>query len=307
MVSQDDNSEEKTIVASDTHLKKQISGQDSGAPVVVVLIGPSGYQGKQWALVTGIVIGRAVESGIFVDDRSLSRSHARLDIRDGEVSIVDLGSTNRTQVNGQNLAPMAPCTLKNNDQVKTGNVIFKFLECGNIEAVANQALFDKASRDALTSAFSKGALLERGPEVMKRSEVLNEPLSLIVFDIDHFKKINDKFGHPGGDAVLRELGRIIGQKMIRSNDFFARYGGEEFVLMLSGTNLKLAGEIAERIRTTIESNQFAFENKLIPVTISVGVATKTSVDSDWEQLFDRADKAMYKSKQNGRNQVTISP
>ncbi|MBL7672191.1 MAG: GGDEF domain-containing protein [Bdellovibrionaceae bacterium] len=305
MVSQEDNSEEKTIVASDTNLKKQISGQDTTAPVLVVLIGPSGYQGKQWPLGHGSVIGRAVESAIFVDDRSLSRSHARLDIVEGHVSIVDLGSTNRTQVNGQNLPPMAPCSLKNNDQIKTGNVIFKYLECGNIEAVANQALFDKASRDALTGAHSKGAFLERGPEVMKRSEVLNEPLSLIVFDLDHFKKINDTHGHPGGDFVLRELGRIIGQKMIRSNDFFARYGGEEFVLMLSGTNLKVAGEIAERIRTTIQNNQFIFENKTIPVTISVGVSTKTSTDIDWEQLFERADKAMYQSKQSGRNKVTI--
>jgi two-component system cell cycle response regulator len=307
MTSQEDSSEEKTIVASDTNLKKQISGQGSSAPVLVVLIGPSGYQGKQWPLGHGSVIGRAVESAIFVDDRSLSRSHARLDIVDSMVTIVDLGSTNRTQVNGQNLPPMVPCSLKNNDQIKTGNVIFKYLECGNIEAVANQALFDKASRDALTGAHSKGALLERGPEVMKRSDVLNEPLSLIVFDLDHFKKINDTHGHPGGDFVLREMGRIIGQKMIRANDFFARYGGEEFVLMLSGTNLKVAGEIAERIRTTIQNNQFIFESKTIPVTISVGVSTKTSTDTDWEQLFDRADKAMYQSKQTGRNRVTIIP
>ena len=307
----DDNSEEKTedktVLASDTTLKKQISSQNSSAPVLVVLIGPSGYQGKQWTIVHGAVIGRAPESAIFVDDRSLSRSHARVDIQGTEVSLVDLGSTNKTQVNSQALMPMAVCVLKNNDQIKTGNVIFKFLERGNIEAVANQALFDKASRDALTGAYSKGALIERGPEVMKRSDTLNEPLSLIVFDLDHFKKINDTYGHPGGDLVLKELGQIVSQKLIRSNDFFARYGGEEFVLILSGTTLKVAGEIAERIRTTVQNNEFIFEDKKIPVTISIGVATKTSSDTQWEQLFDRADKAMYLSKQGGRNRVTISP
>lgn len=307
MMSQEENTEDKTVVASDTTLKKQISSQDSSAPVLVVLIGPSGYQGKQWTLGHGSVIGRAVESAIFVDDRSLSRSHARIDIEGSEVTIVDLGSTNKTQVNGHSLPAMAPCSLKNNDQIKTGNVIFKFLERGNIEAMANQALFDKASRDALTGAFSKGALLERGPELMKRSEVLNEPISLIVFDLDHFKKINDNHGHPGGDLVLRDLGRIIGQKMIRANDFFARYGGEEFVLILSGTPLKVAGEIAERIRLTIQNNEFVFENKSIPVTVSIGVSTKTSSDTEWEQLFDRADKALYLSKQGGRNMVTIIP
>src|SRR5690242_13296096 len=144
MVSQEDSTEDKTIVASDTTLKKQISGQDSSAPVLVVLIGPSGYQGKQWSIGNGFVIGRAVESGIFVDDRSLSRSHARIDILPTGVSIVDLGSTNKTLVNGQTLPPLVPCELKDNDQIKTGNVIFKFLEKGNIEAVANQALFEKA-------------------------------------------------------------------------------------------------------------------------------------------------------------------
>lgn len=307
MVPQDDSTEDKTIVASDTTLKKQISGQDSSAPVLVVLIGPSGYQGKQWSIGNGFVIGRAVESGIFVDDRSLSRSHARIDILPVGVSIIDLGSTNKTLVNGQTLPPLVPCELKDNDQIKTGNVIFKFLEKGNIEAVANQALFEKASRDALTGAFSKGSLLERGPELMKRSDVLNEPISAIVFDIDHFKKINDTYGHPGGDVVLKELGRIVSQKLIRSNDFFARFGGEEFVLILPGATLKVAGEIAERIRTTVENHEFLFEEKRIFVTISIGVATKTSTDIVWDQLFDRADKATYISKQSGRNKVTVIP
>ncbi|MCK6599961.1 MAG: FHA domain-containing protein, partial [Bdellovibrionaceae bacterium] len=84
------------------------------------------------------------------------------------------GSTNKTMVNGQIIPPMVLCELKNNDQVKTGNVIFKYLETGNIESLTTQALFEKATRDALTGAYSKGALLEKGPEAIKRSEILNE-------------------------------------------------------------------------------------------------------------------------------------
>lgn len=300
------NAEDKTVVASGDTLKKSIPTEESAPPVLVVLLGPTAYQGRQFALKGGDVIGRAHESRVFIDDRSLSRSHARLDITGSDVTIVDMGSTNRTIVNGQVLAPMAPCKLKNNDQIKTGNIIFKFLERGSIEALTNQQLFEKANRDALTGAYSKGALLEKAPEAMKRAEALNEPLSVIVFDIDHFKKINDSFGHPGGDYVLRELGRIIGTNLIRGSDFFARYGGEEFVLILASTNTKTAQEIAERIRTTILGTEFVFEGKRIPVALSLGVATKLANESEWDHLFDRADKALYHSKQNGRNRVTLA-
>lgn len=300
-----EDTNEKTMVASDTTLKKELLRSDSAPPMLVVLMGPPGYQGKQWALTDAFVIGRAIESNIFIDDKSLSRSHARIDIKGNSVYVVDLGSTNKTIVNGQILPPMVLCELKNNDQIKTGNVIFKFLETGNIEVLTTQMLFEKANRDALTGAYSKGALLEKGPEAIKRSEVLSEPLSVIVFDIDFFKKINDTHGHPCGDFVLKDLARVVSTKLIRSNDFFARYGGEEFVLILSGTPDKVAAEIAERIRTTIQNHEFKFDGKIIPVTVSVGVTSKQDTDSQWQFIFDRVDKALYTSKQTGRNKVTI--
>ncbi|MBX3040604.1 MAG: GGDEF domain-containing protein [Bdellovibrionaceae bacterium] len=306
MANQDEsNLEDKTVVASGDTLKKNMS--DGAPPVLVVLLGPTAYQGKQFPLQDGVVIGRAHESKIYIDDRSLSRSHARLDIKGSEVSVVDLGSTNKTVVNGQILPSMAPCALKNNDQIKTGNIIFKFLERGSIEALTNQQLFEKANRDALTGAYSKGALLEKAPEAVKRAESTGEALSVIVFDIDHFKKINDSVGHPGGDYVLRELGRIVGSNLIRGSDFFARYGGEEFVLILSATPVKTATEIGERVRTTIQNTEFNFEGRKIPVTVSVGLAVRQPNETEWEQIFDRADKALYQSKQNGRNRLTVAP
>lgn len=306
MASHDEgNTEDKTIVASGDTLKKNIAADDSAPPALVVLLGPTAYQGRQFLLQGASVIGRAHESQVFIDDRSLSRSHARLDIVGSEITVVDLGSTNKTVVNGQVLAPMAPCRLKNNDQIKTGNIIFKFLESGSIEALTNQQLFEKANRDALTGAYSKGALLEKAPEALKRADALGEPLSVIVFDIDHFKKVNDGFGHPGGDYVLREMGRIVGTNLIRASDFFARYGGEEFVLILAATPIKTAAEIAERIRLTIQATEFVFEGKRIPVTISLGVAHKDASDTEWDLLFDKGDKALYQSKQGGRNRVTV--
>lgn len=308
MSSQDENTnfEDKTVVASGDTIKKNLPGPDAAPPVLVVLLGPTAYQGKQFPLQDGFVIGRAHESKIYIDDRSLSRSHARLDVKGSEVSVVDLGSTNKTVVNGQILPSLAPCVLKNNDQIKTGNIIFKFLERGSIEALTNQQLFEKANRDALTGAYSKGALLEKAPEAVKRAESMGEELSLIVFDIDHFKKINDSVGHPGGDYVLRELGRIVGSNLIRGSDFFARYGGEEFVLLLAATPEKTAIEVAERVRATIQSTAFVFEGRTIPVTVSVGVAIRQAHETDWTQIFDRADKALYHAKQNGRNKVTVA-
>lgn len=300
-----DQLEKTSIVASDT-FRGKLKEADDVPPAVVVLIGPPGYVGKQYPVTASdIVIGRSVESQVYIDDKSLSRSHAKFAVNGTEVSIIDLGSTNKTIVNGQVIPPLSSCLLKNNDQIKTGNVIFKFLERGSLEAMTNQAMYERAQKDALTGAYSKGALLEKGPEAMKRSEVLNEDFSIVTFDIDHFKKINDNYGHPGGDYVLKELCGIVISKLIRANDFFARYGGEEFVLLLSGTNAKIAGEIGERIRHTIETSEFKFDGKKIPVTISVGVATKFPHETEWTQIYDRADKALYQSKQGGRNRTTL--
>lgn len=298
--------EKTSIVASDT-FRGRLKEADEVPPAIMVLIGPPGYVGKQYLITANdIVIGRSVESQVYIDDKSLSRSHAKFAVNGGEVSVIDLGSTNKTVVNGQTIPPLASCLLKNNDQIKTGNVIFKFLEKGSLEAATNAAMYERAHKDALTGAFSKGALLEKGPEAVKRSELLNEPLSLVTFDIDHFKKINDTYGHPGGDYILKELCRIVITKLIRANDFFARYGGEEFVLLLSGSPLKTAGEVGERIRHTIESHDFQWEGKKVPVTISVGVSTKLATETEWTQVYERADKALYQSKQGGRNRVTVA-
>ena len=305
-MSDDDISEKTSIVTSDTFRGKLKAATDA-PPTIVILMGPQGYVGKQWKIDSAdVVIGRSVNSPVFIDDPSVSKTHARISANGNQITIVDLGSTNKTIINNQTLQPMTPYNLKNNDQIKTGNVIFKFLEQGNLEAAAHQELSQKANKDALTGANSKGALLERAPEAMKRAEFLNEDLAILVFDIDHFKKINDNYGHPGGDAVLKELGKIVSTKVVRSQDYFARYGGEEFVILLPGSNEKSAIEVGERVRTTIESAKFEYEGKTIPVTISVGVAIKKNTDTDWGVLFQRADEALYSSKKSGRNKVTAA-
>jgi diguanylate cyclase (GGDEF)-like protein len=252
-----------------------------------------------------MTIGRSVETEVYISDSSLSRSHAKFEVSGNDIFIIDLGSTNKTIVNGAVLPQMTKRKLFNNDQIKTGNIIFKFLEKGNLESITNQQVFEKAQKDALTGAYSKGALLEKGPEAVKRAEVLNEPLSVITFDIDHFKKINDTLGHPGGDYILKELGHLMQSKLVRANDYFARFGGEEFVIILQATTLKTAQEVAERIRSTVESHPFIFESKKLKVTISIGVSSIIQNDN-WEKIYNRADQALYQSKQSGRNKVTVA-
>jgi two-component system cell cycle response regulator len=301
-----DSENEKTVFSSDTFHGK-IQDAEKAPPSVVALIGPPGYTGKQWALTQPeTIVGRSVECSIFIDDRSLSRNHCRFMLMGPDVSVVDMGSTNKTVVNGMTLPPLIPHQLKNNDQVKTGNVVFKFLERGSLESMSTQEVQERVTKDALTGAYTKGELLQRAPEIVKRAETLGDPLSLIVFDIDFFKKINDTYGHPGGDYVLRELGKVIGTKVVRSQDYFSRFGGEEFVILLLGSNARHAWDVAERIRLTIQNHPFVYEGKQIPVTISLGIAERYPTEKTWEALFDRADKALYHSKKTGRNKVTVA-
>lgn len=305
-----DNSEEmteKTSIVTGETFSGRMRAADEAPPALVVLLGPQGYVGKQFALTAPeYILGRSHDCGIHLDDKSVSRNHCRLLVVGNEVTVCDLGSANKTVVNGNVLVPDQPHKLKNNDQMKAGNLILKFLEKGNIEAFTNRELNEKAVRDGLTGVYTKGALLERGPELIKRSEVLSEELSLLILDLDFFKKINDKYGHAAGDYVLREFSKVITTKMVRSHDFFARYGGEEFVLLLTNASGKVSNEVAERIRSTIESTEFEFENTKIPVTVSIGIATRKAGEEDWEAFFKRADAALYQSKQNGRNRVTVS-
>ena len=189
MGSGDDLSDKTSVIQSDT-FKVRLAQADQAPPCLLLLVGPANQIGRQWPIEdSDRIIGRDLRSHIFIDDRSVSKSHAKLVLANGEVSIMDLESTNRTLVNSQVLSPLAPIKLTNNDQIKTGNVIFKFLERGNIETVSAAQAYDRSLTDALTEIHNKGALEMKGPEAFKRALLLGVPLSIITFDIDHFKNI----------------------------------------------------------------------------------------------------------------------
>lgn len=298
---------EKTVISGGATMNRRMAEATKTPPSIMMLEGPAGYVGKQWPIEKSeLIIGRSMTSHVFVDDKSVSRSHTKIILKDNDVYVMDLESSNKTVVNDEAIPPMTTVKLKDNDTIKTGNVLFKFRERGSLEAHAHERLQEKSERDPLTGAYNKGALAQRGQEAFKRAKLLKVPISIAVFDIDFFKKINDNpnLGHPGGDFVLKELVSVISTKLIRTDDFLARYGGEEFVVILFGSNLQQAVEIGERLRQTIESHTFVYNQEAIPVTISVGVAAKQPEMSTWEELFAVADTAVYASKRAGRNRVT---
>lgn len=297
--------DEKTSVVSTDTFKIRLSEAKKAPPSLVLLMGPVTQVGRQWAIEkSGLVLGRSIESHIFVDDRSVSKKHAEILLIDNQVYIQDLGSTNGTEVDGKKLEPTDKKKLFNNVQIKAGNIIFKFLEQGSLESFSSQKTYDRTQIDPLTNIFNKGALLSHGEQSVKKAQLIDVPLGVIVFDIDNFKKINDTYGHPAGDYVLQELSNVVQKKLIRANDFFARFGGEEFCLILMGSPLNKSVEVAERVRATIEGHNFNYKSTKLTITISVGVANFDSRTTTWEQLFERADQAAYLSKKNGKNRVS---
>jgi len=174
-------------------------------------------------------------------------------------------------------------------------------------AISNAFLFEMTTTDMMTKLKMKHyfytVLLER----MERVRMERKPLSVLMLDIDHFKKFNDTYGHSCGDFVLKQTAFVL-QESVRQGDLAARYGGEEFCLLLQNTDGPHAAAIGERIRGTVESNQVAYEGQNLSVTISVGAAEYDPLrDVSAKTLLDRADKALYQSKQEGRNRTTLSP
>ncbi|GAB4285057.1 MAG: hypothetical protein Kow0092_39250 [Deferrisomatales bacterium] len=159
-----------------------------------------------------------------------------------------------------------------------------------------------ATTDGLTGLANRRVLFERLAQELARSDRYEHPSSLLLLDVDHFKKINDRYGHPAGDAVLRAVARAL-QEQARETDLVARYGGEEFAVLLPNTDEAGGGNLAERIRARIEALRVTWEDKEIPVRLSVGAAAAEDGARTVDALVSRADQALYAAKQGGRNRV----
>ncbi len=211
-----------------------------------------------------------------------------------------LQSTNGTFVND---VPASICKLKDGDYLRVGNCIYRFLAGGNVEAEYHEEIYRLTIIDALTDIHNKRYLLEFLDRELSRSARYLRPLSLIMFDIDRFKGINDEFGHLGGDFTLRELAACV-KGSIRKEELFARYGGEEFVIVLPETPQENGIFVAERLRGLVEHHLFQYEGKAYPVTVSLGVAATNGDEALTPlDLIRQADEKLYNAKNSGRNRV----
>ncbi|HKQ30806.1 MAG TPA: GGDEF domain-containing protein [Burkholderiales bacterium] len=250
-----------------------------------------------------IVIGRTGDAAIQLDDDGVSRKHASISITPNrQVILNDLGSTNGTFVNGDRVTEKM---LKDGDKVQIGpQAILKFQYQDALDEEFQRILFERAVKDGLTGIYNKKYFLDRLGTDFSYAKRHKTSLALIMFDIDHFKKINDGHGHPAGDYVLQRLTAQV-KRTVRNEDAFARYGGEEFAILMRDTGDEKAIILAERIRLLVQQTVFEFEGKRIPVTVSLGVGTTQSspVESPAD-LVTCADQCLYNAKQGGRNRVS---
>ncbi len=248
-----------------------------------------------------LLVGRGEESDIRIQDNSVSRKHVRVEPTLDGYSVCDLGSTNGTFVNDKQLE--RSYELHDGDYLRVGNCLYRYLTGGNIEAEYHEEIYRLTIQDGLTRIHNQRALSEFLDREVARSQRHKRPLSVLMFDIDRFKSINDTHGHLCGDFVLRELAECI-RETIRKEDMFARYGGEEFCMVLVETSRTEALGAAERVRRIIEGHAFQFEDTQIKLTISLGVSTTTGdtvvTPSD---LLRVADEKLYQAKRAGRNCV----
>jgi diguanylate cyclase (GGDEF)-like protein len=286
-----------SIITAVSNVQAQLVA--TGAAALVVIHGDG--LGKKYDLGgSNLTIGRSRRSDIQVDQESVSRSHARLKTDGNTVTIQDDGSTNGTYVNDQ--ATDGAISLRHGDFIKIGRTIFKFLAGNNIEAAYHDEVYRLTTVDGLTQVFNRRYFEDTLERELARCHRHHRALSLVMIDIDFFKKINDQHGHLAGDVVLRSLANLI-KTRVRREDVVARYGGEEFVLMLPEINQKGAVVLAEKLRKAVEKNAFTFDQEPIPVTISAGVASTGKQLEESQALVKQADVRLYEAKAAGRNCV----
>ncbi|MCB9743992.1 MAG: GGDEF domain-containing protein [Alphaproteobacteria bacterium] len=272
-------------------------------PTLTVLRGRE--LGRVYRLDAGsTIIGRSSSAPISLSEEGISRNHVEVLVRGiDDVALRDLGSTNGTFLNERRVDHRFR-PLRDGDRVRlAGSVLLKFAFKDPLEESAQQLVYDQSVRDPLTGIFNKRYLNEELERAFTEAKRSGEALALVIFDLDHFKSVNDSFGHDVGDLVLRSVTEAA-RRSLRQDEVLARYGGEEFVVLLEGTSSAVAAKVAERLREAVERLQLDHKGAPIPVTASFGVAGLDQEDfAHAHALFVRADQRLYAAKRQGRNQV----
>lgn len=274
-------------------------------PVLLVVGGPRTAIGRAYPLDQELLIGRAGEADVWLDEEGVSRKHARVTRALEHAQIHDLGSRNGTWVNGNRVKEIE---LKEGDLVQIGAThILRFVFQDQLDEAAHRTLVDNAIRDSLTGAYNRGYFLDQLRKDVSSAIRHKQHLSLAMMDLDLFKQINDQNGHAMGDLVLRHFSRAVAT-LIRSEDTFGRIGGEEFALILRQCPDHEAQRVTERIRQAVAELDLMNHEARVGITVSIGVTSLAAGMATGDiQLLETADKALYEAKHQGRNKVVYQP
>jgi diguanylate cyclase (GGDEF)-like protein len=271
--------------------------------VLVGLTGPGA--GVEFALSRpASVLGRGPGASLIVNDARASRRHCKITLLPDPVRparrvvlIEDMQSTNGIRVNGRATRRR---TLYGGEKILLGNTVFRFERRDAFDAAFYGRLQQLATTDPLTGVGNRLGMAQEMERQESERIRYGRPYTVLIVDLDHFKRINDRFGHAAGDQVLQEVSSAI-LSNLRDSDHAFRYGGEEFVAILAETKLDGAIAVAERIREGVDAAQVECEGHKVHVTVSVGVAEAGA------DVLDRADRALYKAKKAGRNRIKVAP
>jgi diguanylate cyclase (GGDEF)-like protein len=252
-------------------------------------------------------LGRGAGNTYQLQERCISRYHAllRADAK-GEVWLTDLGSTNGTHLNGSRLQEYAPTRIKDGDRIQLGSaIVVKYVHLDPSEERFQREMFERTVRDSLTNLYNRWFFLNQVGSLAEFGSRRGLGLAVLMLDLDHFKRINDSFGHDTGDAVLRGVAAVL-RESTRPEDLVARYGGEEFVLALPAAAADQATERAERIRTTLASRPIPAPSGELNVTASLGLAyARPGRLGSPNALITAADRCLYQAKRTGRDRLVI--
>jgi diguanylate cyclase (GGDEF)-like protein len=289
--------------------RKETPTRPSLIPTLQVVEGPGVGRWHRFSPteVTALTVGRTTDAQFVIEHPTVSRCHARFTwLRMGAeffMHMEDLQSTNGSTVNGEKIASVY---LKEGDLVALGDVILRFQLLSPGELSERDRLVARATlaeTDPLTGLGTRLYMEEQVPKLCSECDSRQIALSLLVIDLDHFKRVNDTLGHPVGDEVLAAMGRVV-LSSIRDSDVAVRFGGEEFLAFLPGSDLDKAAMVAERLRSSIaafDATAIAPGRKL---TASVGVAQRGPAET-FDALLGRADEALYRAKLGGRDRIEI--
>ena len=298
----EEEKDDSTVFITDMHSALEASEKEAQERPAALLVIGGDRGGTLIDLQDGdISVGRNADNTLVLETGGVSRYHFKVGHRDSRWVLQDGGSKNGTFLNNKKID--APVPLSRGDIIKIGTIALKYIPKGDPERANYDKLQAEAIKDGHTGCYNKTYFNKEVEIHVKRAKISKHPLGLILFDLDHFKRLNDDHGHDAGDVVLKEMANLVHREGVRSHDIFARYGGEEFVILLPKTPLSQALRVAERIRVLIEEYPFTYEGKSISVTASVGVAECTEATASGVDLFKKADAAVYRAKEKGRNIV----